>query len=250
MRKLLFLLIIITPIIGFAQKKRVKVPSYFGIVIRPIIPLDAFGAGPVDVKGNGLEATISPKMGFSFGGTVRAGITKLLAIETGITFVRRNYSTSYSYSDSNLTGSSKLGIISYDIPLNLLVYVKIKGNFYMNVSMGASATLYPSNVRAEDNHYPYAFVTEGARRGWFTGALNANIGFEYRTEKSGFFYLGGSFQYPFGSIYRVAAVYKYKNQSFVAYGNIGGAYITAEFKYFFPTVKNKGEQFRPGPIEQ
>lgn len=250
MRRFLFFILLVIPFLGTAQRKhRQKVPSFFGIQLRPIIPINFFGAGPEQVEGNGVEATISPKFGFSFGGTVRAGITKLLAIETGISFVRRNYTTSYRFPDSSLTGSSKLGIISYDIPLNLLVYVKIKGNFYMNASMGASATIYPSNVMAQDSRGDFSFVTEGLRKGWFTAALNANVGFEYRTKKSGTFYLGGSLQYPFGSIYKIAVAYKYKNESFVAYGKIGGAYITADFKYFFPTIRREGKQPVKSPIE-
>ena len=110
--------------------------------------------------------------------------------------------------------------------------------------------MYPSNVRTEDLHYPHSFVTEGLRKGWFTAALNANIGFEYRTSKSGFFYLGGSFQYPFSPIYTLAAAYNYKNASSVAFGKLGGTYITVDFKYFFPNIRNKGEQFQQGPIEQ
>jgi hypothetical protein len=247
---LFFVCVFYSSLSGISQTKRVKVPSFFGIQIRPIIPINFFSAGPQYLKENGVEATISPRMGISFGGTVRAGITKLLAIETGISFVRRNYNVDYAYPDSSLIGNSKLGIISYDIPLNLLIYVKIKGNFYMNASMGASATLYPSNVMTQDNRGDYSFVLEGRRKGWFTGALNANFGFEYRTDHSGSFYLGASFQYPFGYIYNLAAAYKYKNQSFVAFGNISGAFLTLDIKYFFPTVRTSGKQQIEGPIEQ
>ena len=192
-----------------------------------------FGTGPETLDDGVFTATVTPLWGYSFGGTVRAGITKRLAIETGLNIVKRNYNTDYAVPDSGLTSTTTLGIISYDVPLNLLIYVQFSKQWFMNVSYGASGNFYPSNVRADDNNYPHLFMTEGLRKSWIRIAMNANVGLEYRTEKSGFF----------------ATVYKYKSVNRPIFGEMNGTYITVDLKYFFPTIDRKGKQFKPGPVD-
>lgn len=231
------------------KKKKDPFPSYFGLQVKPIIPVEMFGTGPETLEDGVFTATVTPLWGYSFGGTVRAGITKRLAIETGLNIVQRNYRTDYAVPDSGLMSTTKVGIVSYDIPLNLLIYVQFSKQWFMNVSYGVSGNFYPSNVRADDNSYPDMFITEGLRKSWIRVAMNANVGFEFRTEKSGFFYLGASFQYPFGPIFDIAAAYKHKNVSRVLFGEMNGTYITVDFKYFLPLKSRKGAQFKPGPVD-
>ena len=231
------------------KNRKEQLPSYFGLQIKPIIPVRMFGTGPVTLDDGVLIATVSPLWGYSFGGTVRAGITKRLAIETGLNIVQRNYKTDYAVPDSNLTSSTTVGIVSYDIPLNLLVYVQISKQWFMNVSYGVSGNFYPSNVRTDDNQYPDRFITEGLRKNWFRVAMNANVGIEWRTEKRGFFYLGASFQYPFGPIFDIATEYRHKNIKRLNFGEMNGTYITFDIKYFLPVISRKGPQFKSGPVD-
>jgi len=231
------------------QRKRDPLPAYFGIQAKPIIPVRMFGTGPVTLSEDNFSATVTPLWGYSFGGTVRAGITKRLAIETGLSIVQRNFRTDYAVPDSNLTSQTTVGIVSYDVPLNLLIYVQFSEKWFMNVSYGVSGNFYPSNVRSDDNNYPDMFITEGLRKSWIRVAMNANVGLEFRTEKSGFFYLGASFQYPFGPIFDIATAYKHKNINKPIFGEMNGTYITVDLKYFFPVIERKGKQFIPGPVD-
>lgn len=232
------------------KKKRNQVPSYFGLQAKPIIPVRIFGAGPMTLSNDILEATVTPLWGYSFGGVVRAGISERFAIETGLNIVRRNYRTDYLIPDSSFTAQTTLGVVSYDIPINFLVYIQLSKQWYMNTSMGVSGNFYPTNVRSDDNGYPHMFMTEGRRKSWIRLAFNANVGFEWRTEKAGFFYLGGSFQLPFGGIFDIAPAYKYKNTNYPILGEMNGTYVTVDFKYFLPVIDRKGKQFLKGPVEQ
>jgi len=253
-RLIIILIISLVSTTSYSQIKQKKLkkdpfPSYFGLQVKPIIPVQMFGTGPETLEDGTFTATVTPLWGYSFGGTVRAGITKRLAIETGLNIVKRNYRTDYAVPDSGLTSTTTVGIISYDVPLNLLIYVQFSKQWFMNVSYGVSGNFYPSNVRADDNSYPDMFMTEGLRKSWIRIAMNANVGIEYRTEKSGFFYIGASFQYPFGPIFDIAAVYKHKSINRPIFGEMNGTYITVDLKYFFPTIDRKGKQFKPGPVD-
>lgn len=230
------------------SQKRNRFPSYFGLQVKPIIPIRMFGTGPETLSKDNFSATVTPLWGYSFGGTIRVGITKRFAIETGLNIVRRNYRTDYAVPDSNLSSQTTLGVVSYDIPLNLLIYVQMSEKWFMNASYGVSGNFYPSNVRTDDNGYPNMFSTEGLRMSWIRAAMNTNVGVELRTEKAGTFYLGASFQYPFGAIFKIATTYKYKNINKPIYGEMNGTYVTFDIKYFLPFIKRKGPQFIPGPI--
>jgi len=233
-----------------AQKKP-SYPNYFGFQFKPLIPTGFVGDRPFDVTTEGFNTRISSKFGYSYGGVVRVGITKLMAIETGLNYIRRNYSLEYSVPDSNLVGSNNVGMVNYDIPVNLLVYIQLGQEIYMNASMGVSLNFYPSNVRTlinpSDQHL---FIFEGRRFAFFSNDINANIGFEYRTEKSGIFYFGMSGKLPIQPIYWIATEYRYDTKRTVGFDQIDGATISLDFKYFIPQTQKKGVQFKSGPIEQ
>ena len=124
---------------------------------------------------------------------------------------------------------------------------------YMNASMGAAVRFAPTNigkltetggVNSFDN---YGGNMKGQRAGI---NLNANFGFEYRTKKSGFFYLGGSFCVPFGTILYLQSSHFVQSQvqPTTVVGKVDGSYLGIDLKYFFHNVEKKGEQPIQGPI--
>lgn len=246
---------LIFSLVGFSQikAKKEKVPSYFGLQFKPLIPGDFLGKSKTTIRNGNFSALYKQQLGYSFGGSVRVGITELISIESGINLIQRNYSIDYSYPDSSLSLTSGFGITNYDIPINALIYIKLSDVFYMNASLGGSVVFNPSNVAKIE--YPGGlnqFKHEGRRHGKMGFEFNANIGFELRTEKSGFFYLGASGRIPTQSIYNIAAIYSNTSSStkLVATGGLDGAYLAIDIRYYFPNIKNKGVQFKPGPIEQ
>lgn len=251
-------IIVLISIICFVQTAEAQWPkksqNYFGFLFKPLIPFGIVGDRPfemTDIEIGNFETTISPSFGYTYGGVVRIGLTELLAIESGINYTKRNFQADYRLPDSNIVASDQVGFVNFEIPLNFLVYIKLSERFYMNTSLGASANYNPSNIRSLTNpEGAHLFIIEGRRFNFFTFDVNANVGFEFRTEKKGFFYLGISGKLPLVPAFQIATEYRNDLHSQVAYGRVEGATFAIDLKYFFHNSRNKGTQFKSGPIEQ
>jgi len=256
MRSFLIIIVAIISVHATAQVKRTKVPSYFGFQVRPVFPTRFIGNPELNLATPTTDTisfatTFKQKIGYSFGGTVRAGITKLIAIETGINFTQRNFDIEMSLPDSNIYASNDLSFIVYDIPVNALFYIRLAEKWYMNASLGASLTFKPTDVAVvTSTGTPNSFIHAGFISSKASFNLNANVGFEFRTEKSGFFYLGGSGTVPFSPLFDLGVLYKYEGIERNLTGKVDGSFLSIDFKYFFPNIKNKGVQFQEGPITQ
>ncbi|MCE3296087.1 MAG: hypothetical protein K0R65_1801 [Crocinitomicaceae bacterium] len=234
---------------ALAQKKD-RFPSYFGFQFKPLIPGDFLAKSQITVSNGTFSGVFTQKYGYSFGAMTRIGITKLISFETGINQVKRNYDIDFAYPDSSLYGSADFGVISYDIPINAMIYIQLSEKFFTNASLGTSFVYYPSNVGVIlPVNNKVAFTGEGKRNRLFDFEINANFGFELRSEKNGFFYLGASAKLPLAPIFKVAAAYEFPgNTPVAAVGEVNGAYLSLDLRYFFPNVKNKGKNTTEGPI--
>lgn len=245
-----YILILLSTFGVSAQEKKEKLPTYFGIQVRPVFPTKFIGDKITELSGGGFESTITQRLGFGFGGTIRANITKLIAIESGINFTQRYFDLTMAVPDSNVYAENSMGFIEYDVPINVLIYIQLSEKTFMNASLGVAIAYKPTDVRVQNRpggkHY---FSLYGIRDNSLGVDLNANLGFEYRTEKSGFFYFGGSARVPFAPLFTYAAFYEYDANTTLISGPVDGSFLTLDFKYFFPIVKNKGPQFKNGPIE-
>lgn len=248
-RIIVFLVLVSGNILAQETTKKEKFPSYFGLQFRPIFPTNFIGSPETILTKNEFTTTLTQKIGYSFGGTIRAGLTKLIAFETGINFTQRNFDITMAVPDSNVFATNDMSFISYDIPLNGLIYVQLSEKFYMNASMGIALTFKPTDIGVQTlpgSHHSFTHTGRVYRK--FGLDLNANFGFEYRTEKSGFFYFGGSVRVPLKPVFDIIAQYKYQGYKNTIYGTVDGSYLALDFKYFFPNISNKGGQFQRGPI--
>jgi hypothetical protein len=231
--------------LSFGQKrKKERFPSYFGIVASPVIPNNFIGAVHTEMLDStgSMTTDFHNKWGYTFGATIRIGLSKSISLETGISQVRRVYNVSVSIPDSNIYDSQKLAFVNYDIPLNALFYVKMTEKWYADASLGVSITHYPSDV--QDSMLPApkkAIFIQGRRTNSSYFAFNAGIGFEYRTEKAGTFFLGFGAKVPlkpplFGvSILRQSGTAVQLN----SYKPLSAGYFTIDFRYFIPNSKKK-----------
>lgn len=250
MKYVIHILFIVTVFTANGQIGKQRVPSYFGLVVRPVFPTQFIGSSTTELNDGFFETTLQQRLGYGFGATVRAGLTKLLALETGINFTQRHFDLSSSVPDSNSFIRDTLTFIEYDIPLNALFYVQLSERFYANVALGGTITYKPTDIATLNQPGgPHTFTHAGVTRRKVGFDLNANLGFEFRTEKSGFFYLGGSARVPFAPLFDLLAVWKYQGVGREAVGEVDGSFLSIDFKYFFPNIRNKGTQFRDGPIE-
>jgi hypothetical protein len=246
-RYIFYFLFITIHFFGFGQR---NVPSYFGIQLKPIFPTRFIGEPTLSLNDKEFSTTITQKTGYSFGGTIRAGITPLISLETGINFNQRYFNIDMSIADSGVFAKNDLSFISYDIPINGLVYVQLTEEFYMNASLGLALVFKPTHIGTVTNPGgSFSFTHTGLVNRKTAFELNANFGFEYRTKKWGFFYIGGTGRVPFSPIFDLIAQYKYQGYKINTRGEVDGSFLSIDFKYFFPNIKNSGLQFQNGPIE-
>lgn len=233
-KKVLLYLLLITFSKVASSQERV---TTFGLQLKPIIPIQLFNAGKLEKTVNNIEYINNPKTGLSFGMVIRKGFTKSLSIETGINFLRRNYDLSINDADSSFKSESSFRLVTYEIPVLGLVYVQLNRNMFMNVAGGVSFDIYPTPLFTYDDHFANAVN----RTNWLQPSLLANIGWEYRTEQSGFWYLGASLHRPFKNIMTEFVTYKGESglRREETTFNLTGNYLTIDIRYFFHEEKEK-----------
>jgi len=232
MRIITFLILFLLGNVSIAQKGLTS----FGLQFKPIVPVSYFNAGPVNLNDSIVNIEIKQKLGYSMGMIIRHNITNLISFETGINYVRRNYSIGAKSKVNTLDDQLDFGFVNYEIPLQALVYVQLSKNLYMNVSSGIGLNAYPSHVISLGENL---LLEQLSLRGRIIGlSYLANIGFEYRTEEKGNFYLGASLVTPLSPLTETQIKYEYQNANFSEFTTfLNGNYITIDLRYFFPVEK-------------
>lgn len=217
----------------FSQEK----VTTFGIQLRPIVPIQFFDAGIQEKNQNNIQYINQPKFGLSFGMVIRKGFTKSLSLETGLNFLKRNYDLTINDLDSSFSGTSNFSIVNYEIPVLGLVYVRLGRNMFMNVAGGVSFDIYPTPLFVSDEYFTNAVN----RTNWIQPSLLANLGWEYRTEKSGYIYFGASLHRSFSKIFTEFVVYNGEsgNRKEEETFDLTGNYLTLDIRYFFHEDKQQ-----------
>ena len=237
------------------KKGKEKIPTRFGFQVKPIIPTGWVSPKTISYDVDEFHTDISQKSGYSLGGVIRFGLTKTIAIETGISTTQRRYRIQSSVADSNVFSDQNIRFVSYEIPISALFYIRLTEKFYMNASIGVSGVYTPTLARVsylKENSKHQIFHTILAKK--FQMDVLANIGFEYRTKDAGIFYVGASVKVPVQPMLYMSSQYNYdgyvlRNDPYRA-GKIAGSYISLDIKYFFPlTTKSKTPPVPKGPIE-
>lgn len=232
--------ILCLPFLAFTQQNVLTL----GMQFKPIFSSEFFGAGAESATFENFTATRTPKLGISFGMQIRRGITKMFSYETGINYIRRNYLIEGIDENIGLVKEFDFGLVGYEIPHQLLVYIRLGENFYMNTATGISFNWFASDVASQESTLKFTqrtFLTNG----WIKFALIANIGFEFRTEKSGYFYLGSSLTNPFNNFANTVVKY---DENTVADKEVilplKGGIFTIDFRYFFKSdpIKNRSKK--------
>lgn len=205
----------------------------FGIQFKPIFPVGFLGTGKQNVLQDSVNYATSLKGGYNFGMVIRKGFSEVLALETGINYVRRKYLIEISELEHRET--SEFRNVGYEIPVALLVYIRLGEKVFMNASLGASADMYASNVKSQgENH-----STLTVRNHTFQPAVVANLGWEYRTEKAGYIYVGATLHRPFNYELTTQIHYEPPGRDLLVYQPLSGSYLTMDVRYFFPEDPKK-----------
>lgn len=213
----------------YAQTK-----ANFGLQYKPILPVKALNVTDLKLSENGMNVTLSPQLGLNFGAVIRWELLEKLSLETGLNYNKRNFSMTAMLEDTAVSNSLNYSIITYEVPIQALFYVRFSKQWYMNVASGFSINFRASNVGklSEDENFSQTTYVKNLNL-----AYVANIGIEYRTKKNGAIYLGASLTNPFrplGEIHISSHVEYYSKQ---IVGDVSGNYISIDLRYFFHDTK-------------
>lgn len=207
----------------------------FGFQYKPILPVEFLTVEKLALTNNDFSATVTQKFGNNFGAVIRWGFTNSLSLETGLNYIKRNFEMETNVVSSGTSSKGSFGITGYEIPIQGLINVQINRNSFLNVATGISTNWIASNVGSETDDKNFYQIT-------YTKKMNlayiANIGYEYRTDKSGYFYVGVSLTNPFHSIGLIDVIYdEYNQTNQTITGKLSGNYISLDLRYFFNETK-------------
>lgn len=239
-RSLLLVCISLSAAMGLQAQENV---TTFGIQFKPIFSNKFFDTGPVSVQQDYLQVDFKPKGGYSFGMVIRKGITDRISLETGINYTKRVYNTTFLDIDSLVSADLAYRFISYEVPIQALFFVRLGDQFWMNGAGGVCVDLYASDIIAYDfvnqNSFKYDFEVRTFRRSIAQVSILANYGFEYRTKKDGYIYLGLSYHRPFNSMAISEATYLRDNFPTKISTPLSGNYLTVDLRYYFQEEPQK-----------
>lgn len=212
---------------SFSQERVTTV----GVQFKPILSSDIINTGAQSQTIEGINYTFTPKSGYAFGMVIRKGFTKQISLETGINYSKKNYQWKITDDFSDLNIDETISYVIYEIPITALVYVQLGRKMYLNTAFGLAADFLPSDWESGDSRYYH----RSFRTSWVLPSLLANVGFEYRTEKDGYFYLGFSYKRPFLPITNARAGIVDDNQQIIKQSDFDvlGNYLTIDLRYFF-----------------
>ncbi|MGC6532672.1 MAG: hypothetical protein ACON34_06680 [Flavobacteriales bacterium] len=233
MKHLLTAIALVSTLLSTAQNDDLR----FGISVRPILPLGLLDTEGETLSNDGLTVTLDPMVGYNFGMFIQQRLTPLLAVETGIYTVRRNYRSSYVHAPTDTLQDATFALVGYEIPVQGLMYVQLGEQLFMNASGGFSIDMYPSDVFTNNSlgkdtlSIVYNVATQ--RRRWVQLGLVANYGFEWRTPKKGAWYMGASYHRPFDSIGETRSKLEVNGVGTTVSHQLNGSYLTVDVRYVF-----------------
>ena len=210
----------------------------FGLQYKPIIPAAYFNSSHINESSGDYDFNLIPKYSNSFGMVIRYKINKTFWLESGLNYIQRNFELSVTNNNIGLDDFTKFGMRSYELPIQLLTYVRASEYWHLNLAFGISHNILASDVfsYAEDNqnYFQNTYRKNGGYR-----ALLANVGMEYRTEAKGNYYFGTSLHRPWKAIAKIYPEYNAApNNTFNDNNKFSldmiGNFVTLDFRYFFP----------------
>lgn len=208
-----------------------------GLQFKPMVPMKFIIDEPIEQSDDDFTSEVAPRFGMNMGMVIRRGLNRMWSLETGINYVQRNFEMITRHVSLPEERTMNYRLISYEIPLQALVYVKLTDELYMNASGGMSVNFYPSNIETFDSHRidttVFDFHQKTIRHSWIQLSLLANYGFEYRTKDKGYFYFGVSYSRPFQSIATSILSAQYNRNPARMDHPLKGDYLTLDLRYFF-----------------
>ena len=239
MTKSIIISLFLVPFILAGQNKTEN--FHFGLQFKPIIAAAYFDAGNESAQWENYNFKLSPRFGQSLGMILKYHFSSTFSTETGLNLVNRRYQLRVDNSDIGLQDLSRFTLRSYELPVQILSYVKVSDKYYLNAAFGNSLNIFASDVISFGEENPFFFQSASMRKRT-QSALIANLGVEYRTLKKGIFYFGFSLHRPWKNTARSFPEFDDGTNMFNTQGptlnntkylNISGNYLTIDLRYFF-----------------
>jgi hypothetical protein len=207
-----------------------------GVSFRPIIPSALFDNTGLESVTDKATYTLNPQLGFSAGVVLRQGLYKQFSLESGINYVERIYNSTIKSDSANY--SNKIHFVNYEVPVLCNIYVRTAQQSYLTTAFGFSFDFFPNDVSVPQENY----TQKAVRHSWVLPGLVAQVGYEFRTAKNGFFYVGGTYHRMLESIAYTGFLTPdgFQTSSTMT---LNGHYFALEFKYFFPTTHSPAPEF-------
>ncbi len=202
-----------------------------------------FGEQPRSFSGDTLW-DVSPMLRYRFGAAVRIDFSKVFALQTGLYYHSRRFQVSVGAAGSlqqafdSLYFQEGINYIGYELPLMALFYAQLGENAFLNNAIGISIDFFPSSTEKLNTNSEFKIFN--GRNSWVVPSLRASVGLEWRTESSGAFYLGGTFQRP---MFALTDMFIERQEPTGPIGfqtqeiNIGGSYFSIDLRYILPAGK-------------
>ena len=211
----------------------------FGFQYKPIIPSQYFNSAHLEKSSGAYRFNLDPKYSNSLGMVLRQKINNTFTIESGLNYTQKNYHLTINNDVQNINDFTSFGIRSYELPIQLLTYVRASKLWYLNVAFGISQNILASDIisfgNMTENYSQNTYRKSGGYR-----AILANLGMEYRSQQKGDYYIGTSLHLPWTEIGRVYPRYEDSNNIFndqnfdnKFFLEITGTFITIDLRYFF-----------------
>ena len=219
----------------------------FSLQVEPLIPSDLIRSNNVKAYVDAVEFSSDPLRGIGYGAGVSYHFHPKLALQTGINYLKR---------DSKITATElndfilelRYTVDNFEIPLTANYFVRLGEKVYMDGSVGFSFQFLPGELKSRKSlqndigGYIYDFSQISWRNYWVMPVFRGGFGFEYRTEKSGSFYIGPVFRL-FSTLYYTQILYMHND---INISNLvikpAGDYFSIAFKYIFPHETPKKEK--------
>jgi hypothetical protein len=233
------LLVLLSGNILAQRSKKEKLEDFtFGVQFKPLIPVNYFGIEDKVLTDTIAEINVDAKFGYSLGMVMRRNFSSKFSLETGINYTRRNYNIISNEFIRDTTDKADFGFVTYEFPIEALFYIRLTDQLYMNTAAGFGINYFASDVQSVGENFLIQQITTRVR--WMDFTLLANLGFEFRTEEKGNFYLGASLVNPFRDLMFTRINYYYENNKYQQYQtNLRGNYLTLDLRYFFPVIEKE-----------
>ena len=121
----------------------------FGLQYKPIIPAAYFNSSDVSKNSEEYNFNLTTKYSNLFGMVIRQKINATFSIESGLNYIQKNHKLAFSNNAIGLDDYTTFGMRSYELPLQVLTYVRALEYWYLNVAFGISHNVLASDIFSE-----------------------------------------------------------------------------------------------------